>query len=1286
MLVDAIDYPESLPISERVQEIRRTIVDHPVTILCGETGSGKSTQLPKICLQAGLGSNGRIGHTQPRRLAARSVAARIADELSTPLGNGVGFQIRFGDQTSDDTIIKLMTDGILLAEIQSDPDLRQYDGIIVDEAHERSLNIDFLLGYLRTLLDRRPEFRVVITSATIDAQRFAEHFGSGDEPAPVLLVEGRGYPVEMRYLPWEDVQEDPSRNYDLASHVMSGLDQLGRSGVGDTLVFLPTERDIRMVSHRLAGHYKRLGLENRIDLLPLYARLPQSQQQRIFRPEGKKRRIILATNVAESSLTVPGIHAVIDSGTARISRYATRSRVQRLPIEPISKASANQRAGRCGRVGPGVCVRLYGEEDFDNRPDFTTPEIRRTNLASVVLQMRMMGIEDLEAFPLLDPPRREAIRQGFRALHALSAVDAHDRLTPLGRRLGRMPVDPRIGRILVAAEEHGCLPDILPIAASLEVPDPRVRPPEHKAAADQAHAIWTDPRSDFITLWNLWHDYTEMRTEFSRSKVARELKKRYLSPTRMQEWWDVHRQLREAVVGKSGRRKRLPKQTSPHSDATARSDLDDERYAAIHRSLLTGFTDGVAQLGEKKQYTGAGGLKLTLWPGSGLYAAPPKWIVAAEVVETSNTFARTVAKIQPAWIEQTCGHLLKKHHADPHWSDKSGAAFCYENQTLYGLPVVVRRRVPLAPIDPTTARDLLIEHGLVQRKLRTRAKVVRHNRAVRDAIASIADKTRRRDAVIDDFTVARFYHQRLPMEVCDEPRLSRWDRDLESPPWAAGKIDADWVARWQNSGASVSPTSDLGVFSDSPYAKPGDFSDQIDQAPTSLYPDEIEVSGSRLPLKYRYAPGEADDGVDLTIHVAAVPQLSDERLDWLVPGMLSEKILAMIKSMPKRIRRNLVPAADIAERIAEELSEVAGRVPFEPAVFRALANHAEMPIGPDDIRREKLSEHLRMHVTVVDDDGNTVGQGRSLAVAKSTLPTMEKSVPVADADTEQPWRRSDMQTFDIEHLPPRLSTVRGGVEVTLFPGLRVRDGKVGTKWFTDRPSAEQNIHDAVAMLYHRALRKPITAQVRHLPSLEAAKLKLGRWLPKNADEAIGRLIARVGFVEGEPVVRTADAFESRRKEHPRRIQEATIEVSKWLDRWTEAGFDARRAVETLRQTTFEDTKADVSKQIDGLLFDSYLDRVRWKHLQHYPRYFAAIAARIEKRSSHAARDAEASQTVRELWKRFVASKPDELSGAEAMADGEARWMFEELRVSLFAQHLGTDGKISPTRIEKKLGR
>ena len=1277
-----IKYPEELPISSHANQIVSLIREHQVIVVCGETGSGKSTQLPKFCLDAGLGRRRMIGHTQPRRLAARSIASRLAEELETTANQFVGYKVRFGDQTNTQTRIKLMTDGILLAETQSDRLLKAYDAIIIDEAHERSLNIDFLLAFLSQLQRKRNDLKIIITSATIDAERFAEHFATDSKPAPIINVEGRGYPVEMRYLPWDDVTSDDTRGYDLATHVISGIQSLSRSGEGDTLVFLPTERDIREVTHRVAAHYKRLGMAGRVDLLPLYARLPQKEQQHIFQPTSGRRRIIFATNVAESSLTVPGIRYVIDSGTARISRYSARSKIQRLPIEPISRASANQRSGRCGRVGPGICVRLYDSDDYDSRDDYTTPEIRRTNLASVILQTKSLGLGRLEELPLLDPPRPEAIREGLRTLRELGAIDDRHELTEMGTRLGRMPVDPRVGRIILAADEYDVLPEILPIAAALEVQDPRDRPQDKKQLADEAHQEFVDPRSDFLSYLRLWRYYEQARSDYSRSKLTRVLRRKFLSPTRMREWADVYRQLKEMSATSLGRDRRVSKRIgSPRYDTDGEGILNKDQYDAVHQSLLSGLLSSVATLKEKNEYTGAGGLKLYLWPGSGIFDAKPKWIVAAELVETSKQYARTVARISPQWIERIAEHLLKRSYSDPHWSEKACGAFCYERASLYGLPVIVRRRVPLPPIDPATARDLLIFNGLSEGELRTTAKFVRHNRLLLDSIESLAAKTRRRDLVVDSYDVERFYQANLPQNISDRGRLEKFDRELEVPQWTKQLKNAGDLSAWLASppDRETDPTC---------YMRPDDIinatSDVITQ---EAYPDQLRVGATTLPLEYRFEPGSETDGIELKIHQAALPQISDERLGWLVPGLLETKLIAMIKSLPKRIRRNLVPAADVAQEIASELSTQFGETPFMDAVCNAMSVRAEMTISSSDFQKEKLDDSLDFLVTVVDDEGKPIAASRKVEPLKASFATnaIESQHTETDSDGDL-WSRESTKTFDIDEIPFEVIRKRGGVNVAQYPALVDQTDSVCTRLFPDRLSAEVAMQKGLMRLFSIAHKKELRSQVRWLPSLEESKIKLSGVISASKIETqLIDLLARVAFVEKEPIIRSIEAFDDRSNEKVKRIAEATQEVATWLTVFSENYFAARRELESLSGGQYRYAEDDLSTQTKWLFADGFLASVPWRWLKHYPRYSSAIAYRIDKlRSGSEQRDRSSTNTVQELWQRWYSELAENERTPTAQSESEIRWMIEELRVSLFAQPLGTSLKVSPKRCEKLL--
>ena len=1286
-----LDYPSDLPITGYKDEIIDLIRSRQVIVVCGETGSGKSTQLPKFCIEAGLGRQAMIGHTQPRRLAARSIATRLAEEMQCRLGDQVGYQVRFGDQTGPDTMVKLMTDGILLAETGSDRFLDQYDAIIIDEAHERSLNIDFLIAYLRGLQSKRPDLKIIVTSATIDAERFAEHFGDEHGPAPVLNVEGRGYPVETRYLPWEDVVDDETRSYDLAHHVIAGIQNLSRSGNGDTLVFLPTERDIRLVSHRVAGHYKRLGLEGRVEVLPLYARLPQKDQQRIFHPSGQKQRLIFATNVAESSLTVPGIRYVIDAGTARISRYSPRSKVQRLPIEPVSRASADQRAGRCGRVGPGICVRLYSAADYESREAFTTPEIRRTNLAAVVLQSKMLGFGSLDSLPLLDVPRPESIREGVQTLRELNAIDEDGDLTAIGRTLGRMPVDPRIGRIILAADEQNVLPEVLPIAAALEIPDPRQRPQDNQQAADQAHAEFADSESDFLSLLRLWRYYESARADYSRSKLTRELRKRFLSPTRMREWSDVYRQLREIASDlraspkrNAGKPRRAKLGPIRFADDLAKQTLDKDRYADVHQALLSGFLSGVSMSGENNVYLGPRNLKLFLWPGSGVFQSKPKWIVAAELVETSKAFARTVARIQPQWIEQVGKHLLKSSYSDPHWSTKSNGAFCYQRQSLFGLPVVARRRVPLPPIDPDTARELLISHGLVEQQLPTNARFVRHNRQLRESFAGLAAKTRRRDLVVDEFAVAQFYLQRLPQDVCDKGRLEKFARSTPVPEWTKRLGDASSLSAWLHQPPSIERDET------SCFMTPSDLIEiSTDEISSQAFPDELQIGKSRLPLEYRYEPGADDDGVSLRIHEAAVSQISDDRLGWLVPGLLQTKIIAMIKSLPKRIRRNLVPAADVAKKIYDELIPQFGQVPFMPAVCDSMSRHAEMPITETDFQQDKMEDHLRFLISVVDDDGKTIAKGRSADPLVQKFSGRDPSESITEVNqNEQAFPAQPMREFEIDELPTEVIRERGGVQVAQFPALVDQGDHVQIALFADQATADDVMRQGLTRLFAISERKELRRQVRWLPELEQIKIRLAGVVPSASfEDAMIDLLARVAFVEKQKLIRSQDAFEQRRADRGQRIAIAVQEVATWLARLGETYQTMRADLESFAASRFSWADQDVKEQLEWLLHDRFLSVTPWQWLQHYPRYLSAISYRLDKlRSGAEPRDRTGTETVHDLWNQWIGRFAEPERNPQARSADELRWMLEELRVSLFAQPLGTSVKVSPTRLQKSLSQ
>jgi len=1223
---------ESLPVSARAEEIAQCIAENQVVVICGETGSGKSTQLPKICLQVGRGIEGVIGHTQPRRIAARSIATRLAEELGSPLGKDVGFKIRFSDTTRPETYIKLMTDGVLLAETQSDRFLNAYDTIILDEAHERSLNIDFLLGYFKNLIPKRRDLRLIITSATIDAERFAAHFGDPEHPAPVIEVSGRTYPVELRYRPLEST--DDAQDPDVEQAICQAVQEAAAIDTGDILIFLPTERDIRETTAALRKIHIPGDNGRRTEILPLYARLSAKEQNRVFKGHSY-RRIVLATNVAESSLTVPGIRYVIDSGTARISRYSPRSKVQRLPIEAVSQASADQRKGRCGRVGPGVCFRLFDEEDFLSRDQYTTPEIRRTNLASVILQTKTLRLGAIEEFPFLDPPKPEHIRDGYKTLFEIGAIDHQRELTDLGRQLSRLPVDPRIGRIVLAASDEHCLADVLVIAAALEVQDPRERPIDKREAADEVHARHTHEKSDFMSYLNLWDFHHKLRETLSRSQMRKACRQNFLSESRMREWIDVHRQLRELAV---------------QSKLTLGSRTND--YQAIHRALLTGLLSGVAYKSEKHEYTGAGGVKFHLWPGSTVFNKKPKWIVAGEVVETTRRYGRTIAAIEPEWIEPLAEHLVKRSYSDPYWSRKNAAAMCYEKVSLMGLPIVARRSVRYGPIDPEAAREMFIQHGLVEGDLKLRAPFLEHNAQMIEQVRSLGAKSRSRDFVIDDYTIASFYDRVLPEHVVDQQKLQKWRKtaELEQPQALFMELD-DLVEEGPD-----------------------------DVAPTA-FPDELHLGEMQLPLEYSYQPGDEADGVTLSTPLAALNQLEADQLGWLVPGLLHEKVVAMIRSLPKQIRRNLVPAPDVARQVVSELTY--GEGPFITAVAKALGRIAEEPIPLDKFRQEKIPLHLQMNVRVLDDDGKELAAGRDLYQLRSEF-SQNASSAAAQID-DSSWRREDITTWDFGELPEKVEIRQGAITVPAYPTLIDRGKTVSLRLSDSAVEAKQQTRGGVRRLYMLSERKSLQAHVAWLPGLSEMKM-LGAALgsPAQLESQLAELIADRAYLADDRLPRTAEQFAAQLTAGRDRVEVAVQQVLRMATDLFQSYHEARLAMEQTANK-YGHVIGDVRRQLKELTADEFLVDTPWMWLQQFPRYFQGIASRLEK-LKHGAEPRD-RQSMDELQPRLAAFRErreqfDQAQRHDAALD-EYRWMLEEYRVSLFAQQLGTYITISGKRLDKQ---
>jgi ATP-dependent helicase HrpA len=1225
-----IEYDESLPIHACRKEIAAAIANHQVVIVCGEAGSGKSTQLPKICLEIGRGVDGLIGHTQPRRLAARTIAARLAEELRSPLGQDVGFKIRFTDRTRPETYVKLMTDGILLAETPSDRFLHQYDTIILDEAHERSLNVDFLLGYLQRLLPKRPELRCIITSATIDAARFRDHFTSVTGETPVLEVSGRAYPVEVRYRAAERTPDDPEP--EVTDQIAAAVDELFREHAGDILVFLPTERDIRETAMVLGRRHRQRPTT--LEVLPLYARLPTKEQNRVFEPHAHP-RVVLATNVAESSLTVPGIRAVVDTGTARISRYSPRSKVQRLPIEAVSQASADQRRGRCGRIGPGICIRLYSEADYLAREKYTTPEIRRTNLASVILQTLALRLGPIEAFPFLDPPRPEAIRDGYKTLFELGAIDRHRALTPLGQELARLPVDPRVGRMILAADERNCLEEVLIIAAGLEVQDSRERSAEKAEAADQCHAQFADERSDFFSILKLWDFYHHLKQTLSRSQLRKACRQNFLSFNRLREWADVYRQLR-MLCEDSGR-----KLHARHDD-----------YDTVHQALLCGLLAGIAYRSDTYEYTGAGDVRLRLWPGSALFAQRPKWITAAELVETNRRYCRVVARIDPRWIEPMASHLVHHHYDEPHWDGRAGSAMIFERVSLFGLPIVPRRRVPLFPVDPAAARQLLIQHGLVEGDLRQRFTFLEHNRQVLREIEQLAARQRRTDWIVGQQIVYKFYDGRLPEHVCDAMRLAQWLHKTPPPATTLHMRREDLLGEGCEADASA------------------------------RYPDALAIHKTRFPLEYRFAPGEDQDGITMTVPRHAINQISHAEIDWLVPGHLEEKITALIRALPKSIRRGLVPAPDTARKAAAALAF--GDGPFLPTLARVLEQLSGERIPVDAFQLDRLPAHLVMKIRLVD------GQGKTLAVDASLdrLRGQFAAPPAGAAGhlDDAAWNRPVTRDWDFGNLPSEITITRGGLRVPAYPAVLDHEDGVVVRLLDTADRAREESRAGLRRLYYLAQRKSLQAHVAWLPRLREIKLFAGS-LPGRVplENQLALLLADRAFLGDRDLPRTPAEYQQRLADAAEQAGLAAQDITALAYPLFEAFHSARLALETLPKNRWPQAAQDVRRQIDALVQEGFLTTTPWAWLRHYPRYFLAIAYRLDKlqHGGHQ-RDEQALQRL-EPWitahdQRAVAHRQ---RGAVDRQLVLFRWMVEEFRVSVFAQQLGTSIPVSWQRLEKQ---
>ena len=1206
-----------------------------MVVICGETGSGKSTQLPKICLALKRGVYGRIGHTQPRRIAARTLANRVSSELGTEPGTSVGYKVRFHDHVNPDTHIKLMTDGILLAEIQKDPYLNEYDTLIIDEAHERSLNIDFLLGYLKQLLPKRSDLKLIITSATIDPEHFAQQF----RDAPIMNVSGRTFPVELRYRPPQ--QEGSSeRDEPMQQAILDAVDELSRIDRGDILIFLSGEREIRETAESLRKHKMHLT-----EILPLYARLGTAQQGKIFQPGGE-RRIVLATNVAETSLTVPGIRYVIDAGYARISRYSHRSKVQRLPVEHISQASANQRKGRCGRVAAGVCIRLYSEENFESRAEFTEPEIQRTNLASVILQMKILKFGDIESFLFLDPPDKRFIKDGYRILEEIGAVDTTRKVTRVGRQIARLPVDPRIGRMLLTAAHTHCLDELLVICAALSVQDPRERPMDKQQAADEAHREFRHEESDFLTYLNLWRHLQEQRHHLSKSKFRKYCRERFISWNRTQEWRDIHHQLRGQM-----------------HEMGFKENKAEAGYEEIHKALLTGLLSniGFKKSGKEKDYLGGRNSKFLIFPGSGLFKKQPKWVMAAELVETTQLYARTLASIRPEWVESVAGHLVKRSWSEPHWQKKRGQVGAYERVTLFGITLVARRKVNYGPINPKEAREIFIRFALVEGDFHTRAKFWRHNRELLEQIENLEHKSRKRDLLVDEQIIYDYYDQRIPEGIYSTPDFEKWLRqEVNNNPKALHMREQDLCKREDY---SLSATD---------------------------YPDTLNIQGLQLPLIYHFEPGHADDGVNLVVPQAVINQVTEERCEWLVPGLLRERIIALMRSLPKQLRKSFVPVPEYADACLHRMQ------PSDKPLIRELGEQLKEMTGvhvPEDAWDEgALPDHLRMGFKVVNDKGVVIESGRDLASLrkKHAGKGAESSQPLAESGLE----REGITDWDFGELEESVELQRGGIKLKGFPALMDEGDSVALRIMDSKPNADMAMRSGLRRLFMLKLSQDMRYLKRNLSGLEKMKLQYAKAAnaPKGYEtkskselqEELVALIVDLTFVEDMPSIHNADEFQTRIDGRKADLMSVANDVLQQVGEILERYHEVRKQLAGANKINWMASVADINQQLERLVFKGFLQFTPYSQLQHIPRYLKAITLRLDKLNHAAARD---QQLLREMQRQYQKWQEwDERCRINHKVDErieELRWSFEELRVSLFAQELKTEYPISLKRLEKR---
>ncbi|MCP3850779.1 MAG: ATP-dependent RNA helicase HrpA [Gammaproteobacteria bacterium] len=1270
------DFPDALPVSKKLKEIQSLLSKHQVIVVAGETGSGKTTQLPKIALSIGRGVTGQIAHTQPRRLAARSVANRIAEELKTPLGDKVGFKVRFSDQSREETYVKLMTDGILLAETQTDRFLNRYDTIIIDEAHERSLNIDFLLGYIKQLLPRRPDLKVIITSATIDTERFSQFFNN----APVIEVSGRTFPVEIRYHSLEE-------NGDMIEGIVTAVDELALESEGDILVFLSGEREIRESAEALRKHHP-----DHTEILPLYARLSPGEQSRIFAGH-RGRRIVLATNVAETSLTVPGIRYVIDTGFARISRYSVRHKIQRLPIEKISRASARQRSGRCGRVSDGIAVRLYSEQDHDQRPGFTEPELLRTNLAQVILLMLSLRLGDIKAFPFLEKPSAKQINDGFLLLEQLGAINSARQLTSIGRSLAKFSVDPKIGRIIIAGQRLNVLSEVLIIASALSCQDPRERPSDKQQAADEKHSHYASKRSDFFTFLNLWVTYEAQRKHLSQNKLRKYCKANFISFMRMREWRELYQQLRTQAKDLGFRFNDMP----ALSKEKPSDDEDKLDYAAIHQSLLSGFLGNIGSKEEKNIYLGGRNMRFGIFPGSRLYKRKPRWLMAAEIVDTSAVYARTVAGIEPLWLEQQAEHLLKHHYYEPFWEEKTGQVSAWSRVTLYGLVINARKKVNYGPIDPQVSQEIFIRDALVsgeyKDKNRKTPRFIKFNMALISELEHLEHKSRRKDLLVDDLAIFEFYQQRIQHGnnnfIYTRAAFEQWREKVE-------KSDQEYLQLEQ---------------SDLLKKEAGHISDE-------LYPPTIMNHELQLPLEYHFLPGHALDGVTVVFPLTIINQLDETVFDWLVPGLIREKITLLLRALPKVIRKQFVPIPNTVTAFLEQKTYREGLLIEQLLSFLknslsyTLANQLEHEMGKDAHANfeQRIPEHLKMNFKMIDKEGHELDSSRNLSYLKQQW--ADKALEELEQDSENNTtgiggidhsiERQKIISWDFESLPEKLTLERHGMTLILYPALKDDKTSVAIKLYDQPKSASDNHGQGIYRLIKLMLAKELKLLLKQLPDIDKNCLLFSPYgscsdLKKDIVNGIvlnslrEAMPREVGHVSNINEIRSKEAFEYLLGLVREGLGESKVDVSQAVLNALQENQKLSKQLKGNIPFNLVTALGDLKDQQRRLVYKNFIANTPLVWLKRLPRYFKGMVARLEKAKHDHRRDGLNQTQISPLWEKYESryqalkeekNAPEDLFFYEPELE-EYRWLIEELRISLFAQELKTAQPVSVKRLEKK---